>query len=44
VHLSDAEITAAHGQDAQVPTYPQPLIGHDAARARALAAWEALRG
>lgn len=43
-HLSDAEITAAHGQDAQVPTYPQPLIGHDAARARALAAWEALRG
>ena len=43
-HLSDTEITAAHGQDARVPAYPAPLIGHEAARARTLAAWEALRG
>ena len=42
-HLSDAEITAAHGQEAGVPAYPAPLIGHEAARARALTAWEALR-
>jgi deoxyribodipyrimidine photo-lyase len=41
-HLSNAEITAAHGQDARVPGYPAPLIGHEAARARALAVWEAL--
>ena len=42
-HLSDAEINAAHAQDAQVPGYPEPLIGLQAARARALAAWGDLR-
>ncbi|OHD06326.1 cryptochrome/photolyase family protein [Sphingopyxis sp. RIFCSPHIGHO2_12_FULL_65_19] len=42
-HLSDAEIVAAHGQDAAVAGYPAPLIGHQAARARALAVWEGLR-
>lgn len=42
-HLSDAEIAAAHGQDARVPGYPAPLIGHEAARARALETWRALR-
>ena len=42
-HLSEAEIVAAHGQDAGVTGYPSPLIGHQAARARALAAWEGLR-
>ncbi len=43
-HLSDAEITASHGRDSGAPGYAEPLIGHEAARARALAAWEAARG
>ena len=42
-HLSDAEIAAAHGRDARVAGYPPTLIGHEEARARALAAWEGLR-
>ena len=43
-HLSDAEIAASHGRDSGAPGYPEPLIGHEAARARALAAWEAVHG
>ena len=43
-HLSDAQIHAAHGAGAGVPGYPQPIVSHEAARARALAAWQALRG
>lgn len=42
-HLSDAEIVEAHITGCRVPGYPDPLIGHAAARARALASWEALR-
>ena len=42
--LSDQQIHQAHGTDAGVADYPAPLIGHDLARARALAAWESLRG
>jgi deoxyribodipyrimidine photo-lyase len=42
-HLTDAEIVRAHGQDCRVPGYPQPLVGHEAARFRALDAWQALQ-
>ena len=42
-HLSDAEIAASHGEDSNVPGYPEPLIGHREARLRALATWEAAR-
>lgn len=42
-HLGDAEIIAAHGRGARAPGYPEPLIGHEAARARALGAWGDLR-
>lgn len=42
-HLSDAQIDAAHGEDAGVADYPAPLVGHQSARARALEAWQLLR-
>jgi deoxyribodipyrimidine photo-lyase len=42
--LSDALIHEAHGPGTGFRTYPEPLIGHEAARARALAAWDSVRG
>ena len=42
-HLPDAAIHAPHLVDAPPPAYPAPRIGHEAARARALAAWASLR-
>lgn len=41
-HLSDRELHQAHLSGADVPAYPQPIIGHEAARARALSAWQSL--
>ncbi len=41
-HLSEKELYQAHLTGANVHAYPQPLISHDAARARALSAWQAL--
>ncbi len=43
-HLRDDEIHAPHETGATPPRYALPLISHEAARARALAAWEAFRG
>ena len=43
-HLRDDEIHAPHETGVTPPNYPLPLIGHEAARARALSAWEAFRG
>jgi deoxyribodipyrimidine photo-lyase len=43
-HLRDDEIHAPHEQGVTPPTYPLPIISHEAARARAMAAWEACRG
>lgn len=42
--LDDSEITAMHGGSHAAAGYPPPLVGHQEARTRALAAWEALRG
>ncbi len=42
-HLRDDEIHYPHETGATPPHYPMPLIGHEAARARAMAAWEAAR-
>ena len=42
-HLSDAEIGSAHRHGIRVSAYPPPIVDHDAARARALAAWSATR-
>jgi deoxyribodipyrimidine photo-lyase len=42
-HLRDDEIHAPHETRATPPNYPLPLIGHEAARARAMAAWEEVR-
>ena len=43
-HLSDTQILAAHDQGVRPVGYPEPLIGHREARARALTAWESVRG
>ena len=43
-HLRDYEIHAPHEAGVTPPNYPLPIIAHDAARARALGAWEAFRG
>jgi deoxyribodipyrimidine photo-lyase len=43
-HLSDKQIHEAHSVGARVPGYPQPIASHEAARARALAAWGAVQG
>ena len=43
-HLRDDEIHAPHESGAAPPNYPLPIISHEAARARALAAWESFRG
>ncbi len=43
-HLRDDEIHAPHETGVTPPAYPLPIISHEAARARALAAWEACRG
>ncbi len=43
-HLRDDEIHAPHENNATPPNYPLPIIGHEAARARALMAWEQFRG
>lgn len=42
-HLRDDEIHYPHLTGATPPRYPLPLIGHEAARARALAAWKDAR-
>lgn len=42
-HLRDDEIHAPHEKGVTPPNYPLPIIGHEAARARALAAWESCR-
>jgi len=42
-HLRDDEIHAPHESGVTPPNYPLPLISHEAARARALVAWEAAR-
>jgi deoxyribodipyrimidine photo-lyase len=43
-HLRDDEIHAPHEKGVTPPTYPMPIISHEAARARAMAAWETARG
>ena len=43
-HLPDGAIHNPHQFGATPATYPQPLISHEAARARAMAAWGSLRG
>ena len=43
-HLRDDEIHAPHEAGVTPPNYPLPIIGHEAARARALGAWESFRG
>ncbi len=43
-HLRDDEIHYPHETGMTPPDYPLPLIGHEAARTRAMAAWEAVRG
>jgi deoxyribodipyrimidine photo-lyase len=42
-HLSDIEIHEAHIAGVKASDYPDLIIGHDAARARALSAWERAR-
>lgn len=42
--LPDQAIHEAHLYGAQTPGYPQPIVSHEIARARALAAWGAARG
>ncbi len=43
-HLRDDEIHAPHEKGLTPPAYPLPLIPHEAARARAMAAWNVCRG
>jgi deoxyribodipyrimidine photo-lyase len=43
-HLRDDEIHEPHETGVTPPSYPLPLLSHVAARARAMAAWEACRG
>jgi len=42
-HLRDDEIHYPHEAGVSPPSYPLPLIDHQIARARALAAWETAR-
>ncbi|MBS3928108.1 MAG: deoxyribodipyrimidine photo-lyase [Sphingomonadales bacterium] len=42
-YLRDDEIHSPHETGVTPPAYPLPLISHEAARARALGAWEAVR-
>lgn len=42
-HLRDDEVHYPHQTGVTPPNYPLPVIGHEAARARAMAAWEACR-
>ena len=42
-HLSDKQINEAHSSGARISGYPQPIVSHEGARARALAAWSAAR-
>ena len=42
-HLRDDEIHAPHEKGLTPPTYPFPIISHEAGRARALAAWDNCR-
>lgn len=43
-HLRDDEIHAPNEAGVTPPNYPMPIVGHVAARARALDAWERFRG
>ncbi len=43
-HLREDEIHAPHETGVTPPRYPLPIIGHEHARARAMAAWDAVRG
>ncbi len=43
-HLPDDTIHMPHEYGCTPPGYPLPIIGHEAARARAMAAWDACRG
>lgn len=43
-HLRDDEIHAPHDKGLTPPAYLFPIISHEAARARAMAAWQACRG
>lgn len=43
-HLSDKQIHEAHSTGARVSGYPQPIVSHEGARARALAVWGAVHG
>jgi deoxyribodipyrimidine photo-lyase len=38
-HLRDDEVHAPHEKGTTPPTYPLPIVSHELARARALAAW-----
>lgn len=42
-HLRDDEIHYPHETGVSPPNYPLPLVGHQEARARAMAAWEEAR-
>ncbi len=42
-YLRDDEIHAPHETGVTPPAYPLPIISHEAARSRAMAAWEACR-
>ncbi len=42
-HLRDDEIHAPHEKGVTPPSYPLPIVSHEGARARALAAWDACR-
>ncbi len=43
-HLRDDEIHAPHEKGVTPPSYPLPIISHEMARARAMAAWAECRG
>ena len=43
-HLRDDEIHAPHDKGVTPPNYPLPIISHEMARARAMAAWAECRG
>ena len=42
-HLRDDDIHAPHETGLSLPDYPQPIISHEVARARAMVAWHACR-
>ena len=43
-HLPDETIHMPHEYGCTPSGYPLPIIGHEAARTRAMAAWDACRG